>query len=279
MLGVSAPTVSRDQQAAEAWLGQAMSSSGLSSLFYEANAADRDRWRDCKPSSRPRRSCPPERELCRARNGRRSALARECPACSRTGPARRRRSPTIGRRGALGAADNWVGRRIGPYRILREIGRGGMGLVFEAARDDDEYRKTVALKIAPPWHDRRRFANASDTSARFSPSSSTRTSRACSTAARPPTACPTSSWSTSRASRSPSTATAHALDVARAARAFLQVCAAVAVRAPAPHRPSRSQARQHPGAADGVPKLLDFGIAKLLDPMAGPSHGHRRVRL
>ena len=26
-----------------------------------------------------------------------------------------------------------------------------MGLVFEAVRDDDEYRKTVALKIAPPW--------------------------------------------------------------------------------------------------------------------------------
>ncbi|HEV3201629.1 MAG TPA: hypothetical protein VGZ73_27205, partial [Bryobacteraceae bacterium] len=43
----------------------------------------------------------------------------------------------------------WTGGRAGPYRIVREIGRGGMGLVFEAVRDDDEYRKTVALKIAP----------------------------------------------------------------------------------------------------------------------------------
>lgn len=41
------------------------------------------------------------------------------------------------------------GRRFGPYRIVREIGRGGMGMVFEAVRDDREYQKTVALKIAP----------------------------------------------------------------------------------------------------------------------------------
>src|SRR5262245_4744497 len=48
---------------------------------------------------------------------------------------------------------SWVGRRLGAYRLTREIGRGGMGLVFEAVRADDEYRKTVAVKIAPPWHD------------------------------------------------------------------------------------------------------------------------------
>jgi len=37
--------------------------------------------------------------------------------------------------------------RIGPYRILRELGRGGMGAVFLAARDDDQYRKQVAIKF------------------------------------------------------------------------------------------------------------------------------------
>src|ERR1700685_1561703 len=47
---------------------------------------------------------------------------------------------------AAGERD-WTGRHFGPYRILREIGRGGMGLVFEGWRDDAEYGKRVALKV------------------------------------------------------------------------------------------------------------------------------------
>jgi serine/threonine-protein kinase len=39
------------------------------------------------------------------------------------------------------------GLRIGNYRILREIGRGGMGAVYLAARADDAFNKLVALKI------------------------------------------------------------------------------------------------------------------------------------
>ena len=39
------------------------------------------------------------------------------------------------------------GQRIGPYRVLGEVGRGGMGTVYRAVRDDDEYRKVVAVKV------------------------------------------------------------------------------------------------------------------------------------
>jgi D-alanyl-D-alanine carboxypeptidase/D-alanyl-D-alanine-endopeptidase (penicillin-binding protein 4) len=38
-------------------------------------------------------------------------------------------------------------RRIGPYRVLRELGHGGMGTVYLAARADDQYQKRVAIKV------------------------------------------------------------------------------------------------------------------------------------
>jgi TolB-like protein len=37
--------------------------------------------------------------------------------------------------------------RIGPYRINREIGRGGMGVVYLAERDDPDFPQRVALKV------------------------------------------------------------------------------------------------------------------------------------
>ncbi len=42
---------------------------------------------------------------------------------------------------------NLIGKRLGLYRIDREIGRGGMGSVYLAFRDDSEYQKNVAIKI------------------------------------------------------------------------------------------------------------------------------------
>jgi tetratricopeptide (TPR) repeat protein len=40
-----------------------------------------------------------------------------------------------------------VGRRIGPYRLVQMIGVGGMGAVYKAVRDDDQYEKQVAVKL------------------------------------------------------------------------------------------------------------------------------------
>ncbi len=43
--------------------------------------------------------------------------------------------------------DPAVGERIGPYRIVGELGRGGMGVVYLGERDDGVFRRRVAIKI------------------------------------------------------------------------------------------------------------------------------------
>jgi len=41
------------------------------------------------------------------------------------------------------------GAQVGPYRLVREIGRGGMGVVYLAARADGQFERDVALKLLP----------------------------------------------------------------------------------------------------------------------------------
>jgi serine/threonine protein kinase len=48
---------------------------------------------------------------------------------------------------------DWIGRRLGPYRIVAEAGRGGMSQVFKAVRDDQQYEKQVAIKLLKPGLD------------------------------------------------------------------------------------------------------------------------------
>jgi serine/threonine protein kinase/tetratricopeptide (TPR) repeat protein len=40
-----------------------------------------------------------------------------------------------------------AGRHIGPYRIVKELGRGGMGAVWLAERDDGQFQQRVAIKL------------------------------------------------------------------------------------------------------------------------------------
>jgi serine/threonine protein kinase len=40
-----------------------------------------------------------------------------------------------------------IGQRLGIYRVASELGRGGMGTVYLALRDDEEFERRVALKI------------------------------------------------------------------------------------------------------------------------------------
>ena len=49
----------------------------------------------------------------------------------------------------LERCESLIGRNIGPYHVIREIGEGGMGAVYLAARADDVFEKQVAIKIMP----------------------------------------------------------------------------------------------------------------------------------
>lgn len=40
-----------------------------------------------------------------------------------------------------------AGRRFGAYRVVAELGRGGMGAVFLANRDDGHFEQQVAIKV------------------------------------------------------------------------------------------------------------------------------------
>ena len=52
---------------------------------------------------------------------------------------------TPARRAEQGALD--VGARVGPYRVIHELGRGGMGIVYRAERADGEFAQVVAVKL------------------------------------------------------------------------------------------------------------------------------------
>ena len=169
--------------------------------------------------------------------------------------------------GSLPGHSTWIGRHLGPYRVIREIGRGGMGLVFEAVRDDDEYRKTVAIKIAPPWMDaaavRERFRLERQILAELEHPNIARFLDGGTEEGVP-------YFVMEYVDGLPITlfCNRQALDLRARLALFRQICGAVhfAHESLVVHRdlkPSNILVSE-----GGVPKLLDFGIAKLLDPFA-----------
>ena len=161
--------------------------------------------------------------------------------------------------------------RVGPYRLVRELGRGGMGTVFLAERDDDQYHARVAVKLVRPGMDTEfildRFRRERQTLARLQHPNICRLLDGHTTDTGHPYIVMEyidGQWLTEYARD-------RALDVPARLRLFLQVCAAVDYA----HRNFIIHRDLKPSniliAADGVPKLLDFGICKLLttDAVAG----------
>ena len=156
------------------------------------------------------------------------------------------------------------GERVGAYVIVRELGRGGMGTVFLAERADGQFEKQVAIKILNRGADTaeilRRFRAERQILARLDHPNIARLLDAGTTDDGLPyfimdyiVGAPVTRF-----------AVAQRLSTRQRLELFLKICAAVefAHRNLVVHRdikPSNILAN-----AEGEPKLLDFGIAKIL---------------
>jgi len=165
---------------------------------------------------------------------------------------------------ALAAAPP-MGARLGPYRIVRELGQGGMGRVFLGLRDDDQFQRRVAVKVA-------HAAQAPELLARF------RSERQILAGLDHPNMARLLDGGTTEegvpylvleyveGEPIDRYCDSRQLPVAERLRLFRAVCAAVhyAHQNLVVHRDLKpANVLVTP---DGTPKLLDFGIAKLLKP-------------
>jgi len=156
------------------------------------------------------------------------------------------------------------GRHLGAYEVLREIGRGGMGTVYLARRDDGLFQQQVAIKVVTPESAGgeivRRFEQEREILASLQHPNIARLYDGGSTEEGWPyfvmeyvEGKPIDEWCEERK-----------LNVSERVRLFRSVCAAVNYA----HEHRVVHRDLKPGnilvTPDGTVKLLDFGIAKLV---------------
>ena len=172
---------------------------------------------------------------------------------------------------SLFESEDVSGTRLGAWRVIKEIGRGGMGTVYLACRDDDQFQKHVAIKVVKRGmdtaellsrfrHERQILAQLDHPFiARLIDSGNTQQGR------------PFLVMEYVQGRPIDVFCRQDGLDIQARCRLFLKVCQAVSYA----HRNLVIHRDLKPGnilvAADGSPKLLDFGVAKLLDPEIDPS--------
>src|SRR5579883_1851449 len=162
------------------------------------------------------------------------------------------------------------GQLLGPYRLLRPLGQGGMGTVYLATRADQAFSKYVAIKLIKRGmdsesvvqrfrHERQILASLEHPNiARLLDGGSSPDGRPYFVLEYVEDALSITEY-----------ACQHALSLEDRCRLWAKVCEAVAYA----HRNLVVHRDLKPGnilvTPDGTPKLLDFGIAKLLtDPSA-----------
>jgi serine/threonine protein kinase len=168
-------------------------------------------------------------------------------------------------------------KKFGNYRIIREIGHGGMGTVFLAERDDGEFDQNVALKIVrqsiADSHMIERFRQERQILAGLShPNIAMLLDGGITELGEPFIAMefveglPLNDYAASKR-----------LNVDDKLRVFLKVCSAVAFA----HRNLVVHRDIKPSnifvTADGEPKLLDFGLAKAFENDAGATQTAMRA--
>ncbi|MBC8030280.1 MAG: serine/threonine protein kinase [Pyrinomonadaceae bacterium] len=176
------------------------------------------------------------------------------------------------------AVEERAGQTVGHYRIIREIGRGGMGAVFLAERSDGEFQQEVALKVV-----RRSFAD-SELARRFRrerqilaslnhPNIARLLDGGVSTDGEPYFA-----MEHVEGVRIDDYCAAENLRTEERLKLFLAVSRGVAYA----HQHLVVHRDIKPSnilvTADGTPKLLDFGIAKLLDDEGTNEHTRTELR-
>ncbi|MFN7996555.1 MAG: serine/threonine-protein kinase [Bryobacteraceae bacterium] len=180
------------------------------------------------------------------------------------------------REAARGAVPGAVtpGQRLGPYEVLRLLGEGGMGKVYLALRADELYRQQVAIKVVQSG-----MGQVRDVLLRFKVERQILANLAHPNIARlldaglAPDGSPYLVMEYVEGLAIDRYVAVRTLPVVQRLRLFRAVCGAVehAHRNLVVHRdikPSNILV-----TADGAPKLLDFGIAKLLESTAeGGTH-------
>lgn len=161
--------------------------------------------------------------------------------------------------------DNLIGRKIGVYKLTKELGRGGMGAVYFGIRDDGEFKQKVAIKLIKRGMDSdfivRRFRHERQILASFDHPFIARLLDGGTTT----DGLPYFVMEFVEGDTLYDFCDKKRLTIRERLEIFRQICAAVAYA----HERAIIHRDIKPGnilfTKTGTPKLLDFGIAKVLD--------------
>jgi serine/threonine protein kinase/tetratricopeptide (TPR) repeat protein len=172
------------------------------------------------------------------------------------------KTPAIDLKPVVGSSSLRTGQNVGPYQIVEQIGQGGMGEVYRAVRADGQFSKQVAIKMVQGGstllverfrHERQILASLEHANiARLLDGGTAENG------------VPYLVMELVEGTRIDEYCKQHEPSVTERLQLFLQVCGAVQFA----HQRLIIHRDIKPGnilvTSDGVPKLLDFGIAKIL---------------